>query len=160
MKLQLCTNHVPQHIILHNPIDEHFININSYSWVSAMHPRFILYHNLVWSNLEPWKHATSIVRICNKQCQNLQHRVIPSHQATTHVHFLFPKALPHIRRLFHNKACVYVTYARSPSVSTWMSPLSPVYALVDVLFNLPFSLSLCYGCIVLFTHFCRWPFSS
>jgi hypothetical protein len=33
MKLQLCTSHVPQQIILHNPIDEHLINVNPYSWV-------------------------------------------------------------------------------------------------------------------------------
>ena len=160
MKLQLCTNHVPQHIILHNPIDEHFININSYSWVSAMHPRFILYHNLVWSNLEPWKHATSIVRICNKQCQNLQHRVIPSHQATTHVHCLFPKALPHIRVLVDNNSRMYATYTRSACICTQRIPLSPVYASVDDSLALPFSLSFYSGCYVFFTHFCRCLCSS
>jgi hypothetical protein len=97
---------------------------------------------------------------CNKQCQTLQQSVIPSHQAAIHVHILFLKALPHIRGLLHNSSRMYVTYTRSSSICTRLIPLSPAYASVDDLLELPFSLSFRSGYCVFFTHFCRCPCSS
>jgi len=124
-----------------------------------MHPRFILYHNLEWSNLEPWKPVTNSVGTCNKQCQTLQYRVIPSHQTPSHVHCLFPKALQQTRGLLHKWVRVYVTYSRSECMDTRLSPLLPMCALINDTFELPFNLSFWSGCSVFFTHFCRWPFS-
>ena len=55
---------------------------------------------------------------------------------------------------------MYMTYTRSACICTQLIPLSPMYALVDDIFELPFSVSFCYGCFIFFTHFCRCPFSS
>ena len=125
-----------------------------------MNPRFILYHNLALSHLEPWKPAANSVKTCNKQCQTLQYRVIPSHQTPSHVHCLFPKAFQQTRGLLHNWARVYAIYSRSECVDTRLSPLLPACALVNGTFELPFNISFWSGYSVFFTHFCRWPFSS
>ena len=119
-----------QDFILHNPIDEH---LNLQQIVS--------------------KPATNNVRPCNKV---LYHHIKLQSMCIA----FFLKALPHIHGLLNNNSCMYVTYTRSSYVCTRLIPLSPVYASVDDLLEIPFSFSFCSSYSVFFTHFCRCPFSS
>jgi hypothetical protein len=116
--------------ILHNPIDEHL--------------------NLQQIVSEP---TTNNARTCNNV---LYHHIKLQSMCIA----FFLKALPHIRGLWHNISRMYVTYTKSSCVCTRMIPLSPAYASVDDLLELPFSISFRSGCFVFFTHFCRCPCSS